>query len=81
MTVTRHTSHGTRHTSHGTRHTSPITRLTSHVTRQLVEEFKKKFKIDCTTEEKAMFRLRTAAAKTRESVSGVPKVQPLILQP
>ena len=35
-----------------------------------LQEFKVKFKIDCTTEEKAMFRLRTAAAKTRESVSG-----------
>ena len=42
--------------------------------KKLVEEFKVKFKIDCTTEEKAMFRLRTAAAKTRESVSGVPKM-------
>jgi molecular chaperone DnaK (HSP70) len=36
-----------------------------------LQEFKVKFKIDCTTEEKAMFRLRTAAAKTRESVSGM----------
>ncbi len=39
--------------------------------KKLVEEFKVKFEIDCTTEEKAMFRLRTAAAKTRESVSGM----------
>jgi hypothetical protein len=29
------------------------------------------FDIDCTREEKAMFRLRMAAAKTRESVSGI----------
>jgi molecular chaperone DnaK (HSP70) len=35
-----------------------------------LQEFKVKCKIDCTTEEKAMFRLRTAAAKTREIVSG-----------
>ena len=42
----------------------------SCVTPAPVQEFKVKFKIDCATEEKAMFRLRTAAAKTRESVSG-----------
>lgn len=35
-----------------------------------MQEFKVNFKIDCTTEDKAMFRLRAAAAKTRESVSG-----------